>query len=183
MALITGIHPQASNLGGIGSLRSRCRRKSLSPQMLFLVVLIIALGWAGWIWAWGRDRFMSNRGFGIAPGPLSGRSASAFGAPRTASMARKRRREVLVALGVSAVLTLLLARGWSALWILHIAIDLALIAYGWAVYNIEQGHPASGRSDGPPSVLRTSPRLSLQPVLEDGFIDAPGPLREPLTSR
>lgn len=110
----------------------------LRLKMLFLAVLVIALGWAGWIWAWGRDRFLSNRGFGPVSGTLGGRPSSAFSTPRTMSMARKRRRDVLIALAIAALLTLLLARAWSVLWIAHLLIDAAIVVYGLAVRAVTQ---------------------------------------------
>ncbi len=126
--------------------------------MTFLVVLLIGLAWAGWLWAWGRDRFMAGHGFGGSgipqmssiqrpPGPLA--------TPQSAVMARRRRREVLGGLALAAVTTLVLARAWSLLWSVHLIIDLALIAYAWAVWQIERPQDDSGR-----------PAVTLGPVLE-----------------
>jgi len=144
--------------------------------MLFLVILVIALGWAGWAWAWGRDRYISGAGIGLPTSPISGRHPSALGAPRTPGMARKRRREVLFALAFAALLTLLLARAWSAMWVLHLLVDVALIAYGWAVYTLESaaGTHGAARASGP---LLRAPRLSLQPIVDEGTSFQPGPRR------
>ena len=144
--------------------------------MLFLVILVIALGWAGWAWAWGRDRYISGAGMGLPVSPISGRPPSALGAPRTPGMARKRRREVLAALVVAALLTLLLARAWSVIWALHLLVDIALITYGWAVYTLESGAGprAAAKPTGP--LLRT-PRLSLQPIVDERTSFQPGPRR------
>lgn len=133
--------------------------------MLFLVILVIALGWAGWVWAWGRDRMVSNAGFGLPGSPMGARSTSPLAAPRNPTMARKRRREVLVALAVAALFSLLIARSWSAFWVAHLLIDGALIAYAWAVYSMEANVPRSPQ--GAPSPLMRAPRFSLQPVMDE----------------
>lgn len=145
--------------------------------MLFLVVLIIALGWAGWFWSWGRDRFMSNSGLGGLPDPFAARAPSVLAPPRTAAMARRRRREVLGALGLCALLTFLLARSWSPMWTLHLAIDVALLAYGWAVYSLER--PAAAVTAFGERPMAPARRSRLQPVL-DGAVerDQPGPRRD-----
>ncbi len=144
--------------------------------MLFLVILVIALGWAGWVWAWSRDRFISGSGIGLPGGALSGRPPSALAAPRTPTMARKRRREVLAALVVAALFTLLLARSWSVLWAVHLLVDVALIAYGWAVFTLESnGAPRNVPQQSGP-LLRT-PRLSLQPIVDERTSFQPGPRR------
>ena len=131
--------------------------------MLLLVILIIALGWAGWFWSWGRDRYVSNSGVGLPPSPLATRPMTApmtvLSPPRTATMAKRRRREVLGALATLALLTFLLARGWSILWPLQLAVDLSFLAYGWAVLSIER--PAALSAEG-----RALVRPSLQPVLD-----------------
>ena len=127
--------------------------------MLFLVILVIVLGWAGWFWSWGRDRYVSNAGPGLPSNPLAPRPMTALSPPRTATMARRRRREVLGALALLAVLTFLLARAWSVLWPLQLVIDGTFLAYGWAVLSIE-------RVGNPVREQRAALRQSLQPVLD-----------------
>jgi hypothetical protein len=140
--------------------------EEVPPLMLFLVVLVIALGWAGWFWSWGRDRFVSNSGLGLPPDPFMARAPSAFAPPRTPAMARRHRREVLGALGLCALLTVMLARTWSPMWSLHVMTDLALVVYAWAVYSLER--PRLGNEPGPVA------RRRLQPVL-----DGVGPRHQP----
>lgn len=85
-------------------------------------------------------------------------------------MARRRRREVLGALGLLALLTFLLARAWSPMWTIHVVADIALLAYGWAVLNLERGPlPQRGADTAP-----FSPRTRLAPVL-----DGAGPRHQP----
>jgi hypothetical protein len=140
--------------------------------MLFIVVLVIALGWAGWFWSWGRDRFVSNSGLSLAPNPFAPRPVSPLSPPRTAAMARRRRREVLGALALLALMTLLIARVWTPFWTVQILIDVALVTYGWAVLNLER--PPQGQ----PS--RTVARPRLQPVLDGaGPRHQPGPSKTP----
>ena len=147
--------------------------------MLFLVILIIALGWAGWFWSWGRDRMLSNNGLGIVPNPFAPRPVSPLSAPRTASMARRRRREVLGALALAALVSFLLARAWSLLWTLHVLVDLALIAYAAAVYALERANvePLGSRISMVPAVARAAQvRHRLQPVLDSSeSTNRPGP--------
>ena len=136
--------------------------------MLFLVVLVIALGWAGWFWSWGRDRFVSNSGLGLPPSPFAPRPISPLSPPRTAAMARRRRREVLGALCLMALMSFLIARAWTPFWTVQLLIDLALLTYGWAVLTIERPQP------GEESRTVTRPRL--QPVLDGaGPRNQPGP--------
>jgi len=115
--------------------------------MLFLVVLVIALGWAAWFWSWGRDRLVSNPGLGLPTDLFAKDPPSAFGPPRTAAMARRRRREVLGALGLCVLLSLLLARSWSPMWSVHLLADGALAAYAWAVYSLERPTPLIDHDD------------------------------------
>ena len=144
--------------------------------MLFLVILVIVLGWAGWFWSWGRDRFVSNAGLSLPPSPLAPRPRSALAPPRTAVMARRRRREVLGALALAALLTFLIARAWSPMWTLHVLVDIALLGYAWAVYTLERGPIQPRRSVTTP--LQTSPKMRLQPVLDSEAVRAaPGPSR------
>lgn len=143
--------------------------------MLFLVILVIAIGWAGWFWAWGRDRYISGSGSGLPVGARLPRNSSVLATPRTASMARQRRREVLVALTVLAGLTFVLARAWSALWAVHLIVDVGLVVFAWAVYSIENVRPRT--LDRTPSPLVTSPRMAFQPIVDDSFVSQPGPRR------
>lgn len=133
--------------------------KKCSAAMLFVVILVIALGWAGWFWSWGRNRYVSNAGLGLLPNPLAPRPMTALSPPRTATMARRRRREVLGALALLVMLTFLLARAWSLLWTLQVLVDVSFLAYGWAVLSIER--PGTDSRDE-----RAVMRPSLQPVLD-----------------
>lgn len=134
--------------------------------MLFLVVLVIALGWAGWFWSWGRDRFVSNAGLGLPPNPYAPLPVSALAPPRNAAMARRRRREVLGTLGLLALLTLLVARVWSPAWVVNVPVVLAFAGYACAVYSIERA-PHNVREP-------VDARMGVQPVL-----DSTGPRNQP----
>lgn len=136
--------------------------------MLFLAILILALGWAGWLWAWGRDRVATNHGFALSP--LGGRSGGRWAMPRSAAMARTRRRDVLVGLFVAAMVSFVFARSWSVLWVAHGLIDVMLLGYAVAVLSVEQrsvhrSRPAVGRV----SPLLAAPRMALQPIVEDNY--------------
>ncbi len=136
--------------------------------MLFLAILVLALGWAGWLWAWGRDRVAANHGF--APIPLGGRSSGRWAMPRSAAMSRTRRRDVLVGLCIAAMVSFVFARSWSMLWVAHGLIDVLLLCYGIAVVSIEQRSMQSPRpAVGAVSPLLAAPRMSLQPIVEDGY--------------
>ena len=125
--------------------------------MTFIVVLVIALAWIGALWTWTRDRVLVGGRDQLSPLPFGAPPRSASGplaAPRTAAMARRRRREVLTGLALLAVTTFVLARAWSSLWALHLLVDAALLTYGYAVLAIER-----------PDVVDARPRLG--PVLAD----------------
>lgn len=127
--------------------------------MLFLAILVLALGWAGWVWAWARDRASSSYGLAI---PFGARPTSRWGMPQSPAMARTRRRDVLIVLAGVAIVTFVCARSWSLLWALHGLADIAFVAYAVAAFGVEQ----RARPKGP---LLASPRLSLQPIVDDGF--------------
>ena len=132
-----------------------------------LIFILIALGWAGVVFAWARDRVGTDTGrlpLG-APRP-SLRPEGPFAPPRTARMARRRRREVLVALVVGVVCSFLLARAWSALWTVHVLFDVALVAYVWAVLALER-----------PGLVSARPTLTPVRHPEAGERDRPGPRR------
>lgn len=136
--------------------------------MLFLAILILALGWAGWLWAWGRDRVAANHGF--APSPLVGRSSGRWAMPRSAAMARTRRRDVLVGLCIAAMVSFVFAQSWSVLWVAHGLVDVMLLGYAIAVLSIEQrSMPRSRPAVGAVSPLLATPRMALQPIGEDGY--------------
>lgn len=105
--------------------------------MLFFVVLAIGLGWAGWVWAWGRDRYVSQSGLGYAPNPFAAPAPSFLGSPLTNADARRRRREVLAGLGSLWIVSFLIARAWGPMWVVTVAITIAAIAYAIAVYRLE----------------------------------------------
>ena len=112
-----------------------------------IVLLILGACWAGYLsWYWRENRRTSDSrrdgisAFSSGLGTLGGTSAraSAFGpalpalAPRTALDAARRRREVLLALGVAAMLTLFAAIGIGGVAIaVHLLVDVALVAYGY----------------------------------------------------
>jgi hypothetical protein len=79
-------------------------------------------------------------------------------------MARRRRREVLGALALAAVTTLLLARAWSAFWALHLLVDVALLAYAYAVCQIERPDLLSSRPSFGPVVESEAPRATPGPA-------------------
>lgn len=101
--------------------------------MLFLVIGIIALGWAAFAFSWSRERRNEKSRYGLPPSPYITNSGP-LAPPRTAAMAQMRRQQVLAALIVAAVLTYFLTRLWSIMWGLHILVDIALVAYGIALY-------------------------------------------------
>ncbi len=107
--------------------------------MLFLVVLLIALGWAGWLWAWGRDRYVSGSSLGLPPNPFAAAPTSRLAAPNDRIGARRRRREILGTLAVVALISLVLARAWTPMWAVTAVSVVALLSYGWAVYRLEAG--------------------------------------------
>lgn len=132
--------------------------------MTFLVFLLIALGWVGWLWAWGRDRMLGG-GPSLHMPSLQTGPRGPLAPPRTAAMARRRRREVLAALGLLVVSTFVLARAWSAMWAVHVLVDVAFLAYLWAVCSIER-----------PDLLQSRP--SFGPVVDHAPArPAPGPTR------
>lgn len=140
--------------------------------MLFFVILIIALGWAGWFWAWGRDRYVSKSGLGLPPSPFGPQPQSPLGAPRTSVRARRRRREVLAALATGVLLSFLIARNWSPMWLVTIGLLGALVAYGRAVYLFENPEARDG--------IETPFRARLGPVMDDQRVmSRPGPIAPP----
>ncbi len=124
-----------------------------------LLYILIALGWGGVVWSWARDRMLNTGGRGAAFPTLAGpgQADGPLRAPRTARMARRRRREVLATLAMLALCSFLLARAWSALWVLHLLIDGALLAYLWAVVSLE-------RPDLVARVGTPAPRLETVPA-------------------
>lgn len=131
--------------------------------MTFLVFLLIALGWVGWLWAWGRDRMIGGGSPSLHMPSLQAGPRGPLAPPRTAAMAHRRRREVLAALGLLVLSTFVLARAWSPMWALHLLVDVAFVAYLWAVCSIER-----------PDLLRSRP--SFGPVVE---ADVPRPIPGP----
>lgn len=131
--------------------------------MTFLVFLLIALGWVGWIWAWSRDRMLGG-GPSLHMPSLQAGPRGPLAPPRTAAMARRRRREVLGALALLVVSTFALARAWSALWVLHLLVDVAFVAYLWAVCSIERPDLLQSRPSFGPVVEPSAPRPTPGPV-------------------
>jgi hypothetical protein len=114
-----------------------------------IVLLVLGASWAGYLgWFWRENRKTSHRrsdgirAFSSGLGSLGGSASRSYGfgssvpalAPRTASDAARRRREVLVILAVAAVLTLFAAIGVGGVAVLvHVVVDIALAAYGYAL--------------------------------------------------
>ena len=114
-----------------------------------IVLLVLSAGWAVYLAVWfkdarkvSHDRTDTISSFSHGMGSLGGttarpRSLTAAGlvlAPRSADAAARRRREVAAFLGTLAALSLLAAFvfGLAAL-LIHLAIDLAIVAYAYAV--------------------------------------------------
>ncbi len=133
--------------------------------MLLLVIVIIALGWAGFAITWGRDRVRSTTGGGLMPDPYATHQSSLFDVPRTEEMARTRRQQVFAGLVVAAVLTYVMTRLWSVMWGVHLLVDVALIVFAVAWYLRS--------ANGSLSVLGVAgPAGFNQPVTYDSIDDA-----------
>jgi hypothetical protein len=114
-----------------------------------IVLLILGACWAGYLgWYWRENKKTSHhrsdgiRAFSSGLGSLGGSAsrASTFNpavpalAPRTPHEAARRRRDVLVALVAAAAVTFLAAIAIGGVAVLvHVVVDLALAAYGYAV--------------------------------------------------
>ena len=114
-----------------------------------MVLLVLGACWAGYLaWYWreshrnSTDRSDRIRSFATDLGALGGSTARVPGAlsaqslssPRGRNAAARRRREVLIGLGVVCVITFLAAVTLGAMAILvHIVADLAFAGYGYAV--------------------------------------------------
>ena len=123
-----------------------------------IIFLVLALVWVGYLAIWWRDsRKVSSRRtdristFSRDLGSLGGSrnrsggapslgsvsaGAAAVGAnlaPRSVAAAAQRRREVLVGLGLFAVITLLGALAFGSVFLLlHVIVDLALASFAYA---------------------------------------------------
>lgn len=137
--------------------------------MTLVIVVFIALGWAGWFWAWGRDRYRSGNGLGVGLGaplgsvvPAPPRGASGLlAAPRTAASARRRRREVLAALASASVLSFWIASKWSPFSAVTVILVMAFGLFAWATYQLEAPTNASGAP---------APRRSpFMPVIDEDY--------------
>lgn len=123
--------------------------------MTSIVLLVLVGAWAGYLFLWWKDARGAAppgrngiRSFSRQLGSLGGtasrpgspaiesmiRAADLARSPRTTDDAARRRREVLLALGILAGLTLLAVPfvGGVAMTV-HVLIDLVLVAYGYAV--------------------------------------------------
>jgi len=114
-----------------------------------IVLLILGACWAGYLgWYWRENQKTSRRrsdgirAFSSGLGSLGGSAtrAQAFSpsvpalAPRTATEAARRRRDVAVALVVAAVVTFFAAVAIGGVAVLlHVVVDLALLSYGYAL--------------------------------------------------
>lgn len=123
-----------------------------------IIFLVLALVWVGYLTIWWRDsRKVSSRrtdristfsrdlgslgGSGSRSGGASSLGSVTAGAaslganlaPRSVAAAAQRRREVLAGLGVFAVITLLGALAFGAVFLLlHLIVDIALAAFAYA---------------------------------------------------
>ena len=155
--------------------------------MLFLVVILIALGWAGWLWAWGRDRYVAGD-LGLPPNPFISPPASRLAAPNSWSGARQRRREVLGTLALCCVLGAVLAQAWSPMWVFTVASLGLLLWYGWAVYRLEVGGTDAAREsiqkrfapvpESDPTKRVREP-LAAKPSRESGLLQSGGTWSRP----
>ena len=114
-----------------------------------IVLLVLSAGWAVYLAVWFKDARKVSQGrtdtissFSHGMGSLGGttarpRSLTAAGlvlAPRSAGAAARRRREVAAFLGTLAALSLLAAFVFGLVALLiHLVIDLAIVAYAYAV--------------------------------------------------
>ena len=132
-----------------------------------LIVILIVLGWAGVLFAWTRDRLAGaadRRPLGMSQTMV--RPDGPLAPPRSARMARRRRREVLAALALAVLCSFILARAWSALWVVHLLLDGLLIAYLWAVVSLER-----------PGLIPARPTLAPVPHPDAAERQPPGPER------
>ena len=114
-----------------------------------IVLLVLSAGWAAYLAVWfkdarkvSQDRADTISSFSHGMGSLGGttarpRSLTAAGlvlAPRSAGAAARRRREVAAFLGTLAALSFLAAFVFGLIALLvHLVIDLAIVAYAYAV--------------------------------------------------
>ena len=114
-----------------------------------IVLLVLSAGWAVYLAVWFKDARKVSQGrtdtissFSHGMGSLGGttarpRSLTAAGlvlAPRSAGAAARRRREVAAFLGTLAALSFLAAFVFGLIALLvHLVIDLAIVAYAYAV--------------------------------------------------
>ena len=114
-----------------------------------IVLLVLSAGWAAYLAVWfkdarkvSQDRTDTISSFSHGMGSLGGttarpRSLTAAGlvlAPRSAGAAARRRREVAAFLGTLAALSFLAAFVFGLVALLvHLVIDLAIVAYAYAV--------------------------------------------------
>ena len=114
-----------------------------------IVLLVLSAGWAVYLAVWFKDARKVSQGrtdtissFSHGMGSLGGTTArprsltaaSLVLAPRSAGAAARRRREVAAFLGTLAALSLLAAFVFGLVALLiHLVIDLAIVAYAYAV--------------------------------------------------
>lgn len=121
--------------------------------MFFIVITFIALAWVGLGLWYAKDRFVSPRGATVGSAPYmyaqavssperrSGqtlRGHEVFAAPNSEAQARIRRQQVGFALVTLAILTFAFTFLWSAMWAVHVLVDLSLIAFGVLAYRRHQ---------------------------------------------
>ena len=100
------------------------------------------------------DNVIDLRSRRPAPAMATNRLATGGSAPRPVSAAtRKRRQDVLVALGAAALLTLLATVAFGGIFLyVHLACDLAMAAYLIALQRVGAAKPLPSASFGPTPV-------------------------------
>lgn len=123
--------------------------------MTSIVLLVLVGAWAGYLFIWWKDARAAAppgrngiRSFSRQLGSLGGtsprssmssgesmtRTADLSRAPRTIDDAARRRREVLLALGVLASVSLLVVPFFGGMAVsVHVLIDLAFLSYGYGM--------------------------------------------------
>lgn len=123
--------------------------------MTSIVLLVLVGAWAGYLFLWWKDARAAAppgrngiRSFSRQLGSLGGtsprssmptvesviRNTDLGRAPRTTDAAARRRREVMLALGVLASVSLLAVPFFGSMAMsVHVLIDLAFLAYGYAM--------------------------------------------------
>lgn len=142
--------------------------------MAQLLVVFIALGWVAFAVWWGRNRLTARQSYGYASNSY-GTQSTMFATPRTEHMARLRRQQVLAALVGIAILTLIMTRLWSVVWVLQIVSDLAVIAFAFAWYSRSSAasRPAVHAAVAEPEFEELEESWEYEPLYADGSSPEP----------